>query len=361
MAHAAKVKKQVLGQFFTVGDEWHDHLVDDFIAGYQRIVDPFAGGGDLIKSFSNASGYDVDPTLGWPVNDSLKAIPVGLRGDVCITNPPYSGKSSSTRRGFTDQSRYFDAHPDCNDLYKIGIKNCLDSFGRVVAIVPESFIMSGKLQDRLVFVNIIEARMFHDTECPVVVAGWDREVTDDFTIFKNSVRVGQRSMIDYAMPTCTPVDKTIKVDPTGALGLIGTDSENGARIRFVDATEIREVSPADRSFARFCVPYCSRALIDECNAVLEDLRVCTGDVVLSPFKNNTKTEVRRRRLDFGTAAKIVAQALGNLAATPGDLCGSWLNRYMFGTRSKALMDARWAEMDGGRGPVVMNDIFAFKR
>jgi len=50
-------------------------------------------------------------------------------------------------------------------------------------------------------------------------------------------------------------------------------------------------------------------IIKKANKILEELRRETKDVVFAPFKNNNKLGIRRRRLDFGIARKILDKVL----------------------------------------------------
>ena len=51
-----------------------------------------------------------------------------------------------------------------------------------------------------------------------------------------------------------------------------------------------------------------KLFIDECNAILGDIRKTSHDIILSPFKGNMKNGVRRRRLDFLTCRAIMERA-----------------------------------------------------
>ena len=55
-----------------------------------------------------------------------------------------------------------------------------------------------------------------------------------------------------------------------------------------------------------------KELVKECNRILEDYRDKTKDITLSPFKGNTKSGKRRRRLDYKTARCIIEMAITNL-------------------------------------------------
>lgn len=299
-----------LGQYYTTSTIWLDPIVSDFIGiDFERVIDPFAGGGDLVKHFPNAIGYDIDPTLGWPLNDSLLGIPATRPGDLCITNPPYLAKNAATRLKLADAHRYYET--GFNDLYEVGIDQCLRAFDKVVAIIPESFITTPRFKDRLTLVNIVEQPLFADTDCPVLVACWDKHESPDFRVFKNSAFVGWWRDIASTIPEPANDNMTFN-DPNGGLGLIGFDSTKGKTIRFCHGREIDEVKQTSRSKTRISIPVpVTDNLIDDCNGILGHLRQKSADVVLSPFKGNTKTGERRRRLDFSTARKIIGLAIQN--------------------------------------------------
>ena len=51
-------------------------------------------------------GYDIDPALGWQVNDSLMNVPANDNSALCVTNPPYLSKAMARRRGYKAASSY---------------------------------------------------------------------------------------------------------------------------------------------------------------------------------------------------------------------------------------------------------------
>ena len=80
------VVKTGLGAFHTTGSCWLNSVVSEFIVStnLRRAVDPFAGNGDMLdlvvsEISMQKSGYDIDKSTGWEVNDSLVSIP-GVRG-----------------------------------------------------------------------------------------------------------------------------------------------------------------------------------------------------------------------------------------------------------------------------------------
>ena len=308
-------KKVELGQYFTRQATWYDDIVKAFTSGYERIIDPFAGDGDLLKVFDTATaGYDIDPTLNWTHNDSLAGIPTAEPRDICVTNPPYLAKNSARKRKLEEPFRYFDAFPEFDDLYQLAIHQCLRAFDRVVAIIPETYISTSHFKDRLVFVNIIEDEMFSDTECPVLVAGWDKDPSPDFLVYKNSRLVGSWNTIEATLPHLAN-SVTMKFnDPEGTLGVICFDSTSEKSIRFDhgDIVPKEEIKHTSRAKTRIMMNGVSQELIDECNRILGTIRETSKDVIMSPFKGNTKAGERRRRLDFALARRIINAAVNNL-------------------------------------------------
>ena len=74
----AKNKKK-LGQYFTKKDLWLKPQIIEFIKNSHCSIayDPFAGNGDLLKisneyNIKEIRGLDIDKSLNWELNDSLK-------------------------------------------------------------------------------------------------------------------------------------------------------------------------------------------------------------------------------------------------------------------------------------------------
>lgn len=268
-----------------------------------QVVDPFAGGGDLLKPFDLPTmGYDIDPALGWTVNDSLRHIPKHPLA-ICITNPPYLAKNSATRRNL-------DFHGDYEDLYLQAIDQCLKSFGRVIAIIPESFLMNNFHKGRLRWVNVIEGQMFEDTEHPVLVAAWGERASNDFITYKNGKRIGTWNEITQVIPQPTRNHSIRFNDPEGELGLIACDSTTGKSIRFCHSREItNEVKQTSRHQTRISGITVDDHLLEQLNQVLAGIRSRSGDLVLAPFMGNTTAGERRRRLDFKLARAIINEVL----------------------------------------------------
>lgn len=289
-------------------------------------MDPFAGQGDLLRAvcdmgWSNSYGYDIDPALAWPINDGLEDVP-RHESTIVVTNPPYLAKNSAARNDL-ESYKYFKRN-DYEDLYQLAIHRVLARYDKAVFIIPETYYLNGIFTSYLHSHTIIEENPFEDTDCPVCVATFS--VTNDFRaiagnnykIYKNDNYLFNRFELedilwDFNSDVCANLTFN---DPTGNLGLRGVDGINPTdRISFT--------YPKDLNYNLNKIKESSRAItiinlkgmkindrfLKTINAVLEDLRIKTHDVVLSPFKNNNKLGRRRRRLDFRWARKIIEKTI----------------------------------------------------
>ncbi|MBR4749579.1 MAG: hypothetical protein IK083_08430 [Abditibacteriota bacterium] len=316
-------QKITKGQFFTKAQLWLKPQVKDFIESSDRAVayDPFAGAGDLINcsdlyGIKNRLGLDIDDSLGWEHNDSLLRVP-RIDNSIIITNPPYlSNYSASRKKVMEDVKQYFDAS-EYDDLYLIALDRLLQSSDYVVAIVPETFINSNYLQkNRLSQITILEENPFEDTETPVCVACFDNAIKplEDIVIYKNNDLITTLAEIEALRLQPKNNIKIIFNKSDAWLGLRAVDTTNPAkRIKFdykenfnYDWSKGIKVSSRLLTLININVPDNDRqSFINESNSILEDVRLKTSDIILSPFKGNMKNGVRRRRLDYYTARAIL--------------------------------------------------------
>jgi hypothetical protein len=329
-------KKQNLGQFNTSTGVWLRPHIRRFIYGTRRevIVDPFAGHGDLLRVFPNHGkvGYDIDPDLctdvGWAWNDSLDAIPYHSDA-IVVTNPPYLAKNSAARNDLESYDYFRD--PDnvqCEDLYQIAIRKVLENYTKAVFIIPETYFQTNLFKDYLESFTIIEENPFIDTDCPVGVACFN--IRNDFTSMSNNnytiwrqddLLFDKNTLEDalYSWKTAR-LNNTITFNaPEGQLGLRAVDGVSpGNRIRFAKPKnlqyDLRKINETSRSITSIDVPghKINKKFIQHINFCLREFRKDTKDVVLSPFKNNNKLGIRRRRLDYHWARKIIEKAVETL-------------------------------------------------
>lgn len=315
--------KRQLGQYFTRQQTWLCPQVVDFIrsTGARVAYDPFAGNGDLLKvanelGIEKTVGLDIDPKLGWKLNDSLIKIPK-ISNSVIITNPPYLTNYSAKRKRIFDQvSKYFTS-TRYDDLYQVALEKCLDE-GAGVIIIPETFINSSFPKNRLNSITILEDNPFEDTENPVCVVCFDGicKPLNDVKLYKNNTMIGSLKYFE-----------SLRLKPSNSVPFRFNDVNGPLALRGVDTTDPKKPIAFMRKerldYDLAGIKHSSRlitiiqtdfsrnkldALIDNSNALLADFRERTKDVLLSPFKGNRKDGLRRRRLDYATARAILEAA-----------------------------------------------------
>lgn len=317
-----KEKKIILGQFNTKSSIWLKPQVIDFIKNSKSKIayDPFAGAGDLLTAareflgFRSLIGLDIDESLDWQVNDSLIEIPK-FEGAIIITNPPYIAKQSASRKKM-DLSMYF-SKTKYDDVYLLALDKMLEAQDYVVAIIPESFINSNyKQKQRLLSITILEENPFEDTENPVCVACFDNKEKDfkKISIYKNDKLIGTLDdILNIRIEPKNNIDITFNT-LKGWLGLRAIDSTDDIKVISFDFKENIKYDWKNRikassrhlTLVDINVPEkLKEDFIKECNSIIEDIRHKSSDVLLTPFKGNTKSGIRRRRLDFRLARAIM--------------------------------------------------------
>ncbi len=314
-------KKIELGQFFTKKEVWLKKQIIEFIKNSKcRIVyDPFAGQGHLLQvaknlGFKKIIGLDIDKNLKWQINDSLISIPK-IKNSIIITNPPYLAKQSATRKKLT-LSKYFNTSI-YNDIYLIALEKMLENHKYVVAIIPESFINSNFLRkDVLNSITILEENPFTDTENPVCVVCFDgiSKNLNNIKIYKNNIYINNLEEINKIRLIPSNTVKIKFNDLTGWLGLRAIDSTNDKTFIHFDFKENfkydwkNKIKSTSRHFSLINIDIENnkkQLFIDKSNQLLNEIRIKSQDILLTPFKGNTKKGKRRRRLDFNLARAIL--------------------------------------------------------
>lgn len=318
----AENKKVKLGQFFTKKSVWLKPQIKKFINDTKCDIayDPFAGGGDLLNTsqnilgFKNIVGLDIDNTLNWKINDSLLKIP-HIDNAIIITNPPYIAKQSASRKKL-DLSKYFSTS-SYDDVYLIALDKMIEAQQYVVAIIPESFINSSyKQKSKINSITILEENPFEDTGNPVCVVCFDGKdkLFSKINVYKNDKFINTLEKI-----------QAIRVEPNNSIKITFNTLKGWLGLRAVDSTDDKtfinfdfkenfnydwenniKVSSRHFSLIDIDVPEDKRKeFIKKCNEVINKLRVDSSDILLTPFKGNTKNGIRRRRLDFRLARAIM--------------------------------------------------------
>jgi hypothetical protein len=316
-------KKRILGQFFTKNDFWLQEHILSFIKSIKAKIayDPFAGSGDLLRvakkiGFKKIKGLDIDPALNWKINDSLINIP-RVSNSIIITNPPYLTNYSAKRRGLYENVKKYFSVSKYDDLYQLAMEKCLSNdYG--IMIIPETFINSSFPKNRLNNITIIEDNLFNDTENPICVICFDKKNKnyDQIDVYKNDIKLG--SLGYYEKMRIKPHNKIyVKFNvPSGKIALRAVDTTDpNNKIAFMRPVKINykqsDIKHSSRLITFIDVNVEARILdklIHASNKYLEQFRIKTNDVLLSPFKGNMKDGKRRRRLDYFTARAILERA-----------------------------------------------------
>jgi len=335
------ISKVSLGSFYTTKSGWLTPEVRAFLENALahsggHLLDPFAGDGHLIdlvkadpilgKQVGQATGFDIQGST-WPINDSLVAIPNPARA-VIVTNPPYLANHSAKRKGVSSLvSKYF-ANSTQKNLYRIALENALASADYVVAIIPETFLLSTFPKHRLALAVVIQDSLFGDTDAPALVACFGKNESANAHIFTGNQSIGTLGDILALRDSTAPKQKIVFNDPTGRIGLRAVDGSDGeSPIAFMPASEFdyssNKVMVSSRLMTYLDMPDLSDDEIDSiivrANSALKRIRKDSGDLVLAPFKGNDKNGKRRRRLDYALARKLLNGAyeeilLGKLAS-----------------------------------------------
>ena len=308
------------GEFFTTDESWLNKPVRKFLseafASSPVALDPFAGDGHLLHLVAaefgvTIQGFDI-ASKHWPKNDSLKKI-ANPAGAVIITNPPYLANHSAKRKGVDSLvAKYFASGFD--NLYKLALFRCLAVADYVVAIVPETFLLSSFDKSRLQLVSVIESDLFSDTEAPAVVACFG-PAAKQCQVFVNNKKIGELAAL-LALRKFSKLKKHLirfnVVD--GRIGLRAVDSADCVTpIAFMLAKDFKyaagKVSHSSRLMTYVEMPNLSDAQIAKviriANERLASIRGESQDLVLAPFKGNDKNGKRRRRLDYALAREIL--------------------------------------------------------
>jgi hypothetical protein len=331
------IDKVSLGSFYTTKSGWLTDQVRQFLEkalsesnGY--LLDPFAGDGHLLEAIKSdpvlgprvkqATGFDIQGDT-FPFNDSLVAIPNPQRA-VIVTNPPYLANHSAKRKGVDELVAKYFANSTQKNLYRIALEKALESADYVVAIIPETFLLSTFTKHRLELAVVIQDSLFGDTDAPALVACFTKESCADARIFTGNQSIGNLSEILALRDSTAPKHKIVFNDRNGRIGLRAVDGSDGKTpIAFVAARDFEypsdSVAVSSRLMTYLDLPEIGEAdlaaVIEQANGILLQIRLASGDLVLAPFKGNDRNGKRRRRLDYGLARKILNQARAGVIAS----------------------------------------------
>ena len=209
-----------------------------------------------------------------------------------------------------------------DDLFKIAIERTIAHYDDSVWIVPESVIQDlNRLphwRQRLHSVTILEENPFIDTEHPVCVLIFTTSNPEGL-VWKNDACLGlYEDLWTIHQRTLSSPGDALHVRfnaPGGTMGyraVDGTKSDGSMRIGFCLGSELGydrgKIKVSSRHMTYIGTPLSPSDLervVLEANRQIEDYRSATADVFLTAFMGNTKSGVRRRRLDYKLARKFL--------------------------------------------------------
>lgn len=192
MSNDDKESKRSKGQFYTTNC---DYILDEFGPPSDtatRIVEPFAGKGDLVRWAKQrytlpVEGYDIDPKQDGIVRRDTLRDPPDYSGAWVITNPPYLARNKNQEKEIYDMY-------GTNDLYKCFLANITATKTCVggILIIPAGFFLSSRDLDvrcrsefmrhyRITKVRYFEEAVFNDTSTTIVAFSFvksDSELTE---------------------------------------------------------------------------------------------------------------------------------------------------------------------------------------
>jgi len=253
----------------------------------------------------------------------LKSIP-RLSGGMIVTNPPYLANYSAKRKGVLAQVEAYYRLSGRDDLYQVALDRCLAACEQVVAIVPETLLNSGYDLHHAVSVTVLHENPFSDTETPVCVACFDRKFHGDTEIFSDDTKAMKLSQLNSYRLSPARTDAIRFNVPEGRIGLRAVDMPSPDKpiafmLRGDLDYDVAGIKVSSRLLTFVEIPKMRNEEVGgvcrEANRILAQYRENTLGLSLSPFKGNTKSGSRRRRLDYSTARAILEQALLAIGGT----------------------------------------------
>ena len=315
-----KLSAKELGRYYTEGNpfthqafrEWYN-----LIPKNAAITEPFAGGCNIPRLMREIGFerdwrcYDISPDrrvkdFKVTKRDTITNFP---RSKVVVTNPPFLAKNSARRNGFSyPKSKYDNLYKHCLDLI-------LRKSDYAAIILPDSYISTPEMKERVMAIISISEKMFSDTDYPVCLALFTPDLTDDFPLYIGDKLIGTYRDLQGTIHSDIKNDWVFN-SPTGSIGVICVDSSTPS-IRFVSGDEIAQdsIKVSSRSHTRISgLPenINLNEFLSQCNEVLRQYREDTHDIFLTSFKGLRKDGKYRKRIPFSTIRLIMDCVLGSM-------------------------------------------------
>ena len=319
------------GQFFTKRNIFNLNPFKNWwniipLKSKNKILEPFAGANNIISLLKEVnilneySSFDIEPKEKTVIErNTFIDFPKGF--DCVITNPPYLSKNSATKKKINlNFGIYF-------DLYEVALNKCLENSKYVAAIIPESFITTNRLKDRLhTVISLTYDDMFSDTSHPVCLALFVPENTNDYYIYKNDDLLGKysdlKAISSELLNLKNKKDVNVKFNVlAGSIDLLAVDNHldnTGIYFSYKKIIKKEEIKETSRAKTRIELSIDGelitdnvllKKIVNNANNLLIEYRNKTFDTFMTSFKGLRKDQFYRRRLDFDTAKKILIKAV----------------------------------------------------
>lgn len=329
-------EKRKLGQYYTTN---HSYIIGNLINDLpqnEEWIDPFAGQGDLLSSYKNTKGYDIDPRHSDVVERDTLLNPLDYTNKWIITNPPYLYISQSKDR------KIFDIYNE-SDLYKCSMKSIMSSLGGILIVPTNLFCDEDDLfrksffsKFQIIRLNIFERDVFEDTGqvvCSFSFIKKDNLIQKFPTIFfpsndeeelelkyENGYKIGDEF---FDLINDKNLDKKIKVkrliegsSKWNNIFLRAVDTgTSGGRIKLEFNRDPYFGTVYDRTVATICISQKlnedqEKYIIKRFNEILEFYRKKYRSMFLTTARNSTRFYVRKR-ISFDKAYKLINYIITN--------------------------------------------------
>ncbi len=171
--HTQQNSKQRNGQYFTTNA---DHILSgfEFLVEGKVVVDPFAGGCDLLSwairhGATEVQAFDIDPKLENVIKNDSISNPICLKSKFLLTNPPYLSKNKAK----PEDKGVFEKWGQ-SDLYKCHMASLVESDCQEgILILPGNFFCESRPGIR---------NLFFEHFSILYAKYWDTPVFEDTTI-----------------------------------------------------------------------------------------------------------------------------------------------------------------------------------
>ena len=344
--------KARLGQFYTVN---YNYILEGLeIPDKIKIIEPFAGQGDLLQFVNNheVEAYDIEPKNAIvKYRDTLKT-PPNYKNKWVLTNPPYLSRNKS--KYILDFDLY-----DTNDLYKCFIIQILNDhvLGGTI-IIPLNFWTSIRKSDihlrgrflRIYIVKLVkvfEEDVFPDTSYTVCAFSFfirndDNNFSTTFKFLPDNVNINS-SLTDnnnymlggeiYKLKSTTKICRITnsnmdKINSNVVIKCI--DPVINAFIsdipeKYIDNTP----NASNRTYALIHLEHKitnEKILVEKINSILEQMRNKTKSLIFTNYRES-KNGKCRKRISFDLFYVIIDICIKNLEGENIPEYKSFLEQY----------------------------------